>query len=123
MYPGIGNQRTSQLYSKRETKKANYRPVSLTNTASKVMESIVRDHILDHMQSNNLLSKINFCFVKGRSTVLQLLHVMKKWTDMLDEGNIVDAIYMDFAKAFAKVPHNRLVGKMSSYGITEQVFG
>jgi hypothetical protein len=102
---------------------ANYRPVSLTNIASKVMESIIRDHILDHMQSNNLLSKRQFGFVKGRSTVLQLLHVMEKWTDMLDQGDVVDAIYMDFAKAFDKVPHRRLIGKMRSYGITDQVLG
>jgi hypothetical protein len=102
---------------------ANYRPVSLTNIASKVMESIIRDHILDHMQSNNLLSKRQFGFVKGRSTALQLLHVMEKWTDMLDKGDAVDAIYMDFAKAFAKVPHRRLIGKMRSYGITDKVLG
>jgi hypothetical protein len=112
----------SAIFKKGNRKEpANYRPISLTNIASKVMESLVRDHILDHMQSNDLLSDRQFGFVKGRSTVLQLLHVVEKWTEMLDQGDQVDAIYMDFAKAFDKVPHKRLISKMSSYGISNQL--
>ena len=37
------------------------------------------------------------------------------------DGHMVDAIYLDFAKAFDTVPHRRLVGKMESYGISGSV--
>ena len=37
----------------------NYRPVSLTSVFSKIMESIVQDHILSHLSINNLISPIN----------------------------------------------------------------
>ena len=35
-------------------------------------------------------------------------------TRMLDEGKNVDIIYLDFAKAFDKVPHHRLIDKVAS---------
>jgi hypothetical protein len=42
---------------------------------------------------------------------------LDKWTEALDNGHYVDCIYMDFQKAFDKVPHNRLLEKIKSYGI------
>jgi hypothetical protein len=48
------------------------------------------------------------CFISGRSTTLQLLKVMNEWTEILDNGGSIDSVYMDFMKAFDKVPHKRL---------------
>ena len=53
----------------------------------------------------------------GRSTSLQLLNVLDKWTEALDKGNEIDCVYMDYKKAFDTVPHNRLLSKLKSYGI------
>ena len=61
--------------------------------------------------------KIQYGFISGRSTSLQLLEVLDKWTEALDNGQYVDCIYMDFQKAFDKVPHKRLLEKIKSYGI------
>ena len=40
---------------------------------------------------------------------------------MVDEGRAVDVVYMDFSKAFDKVPHGRLVQKVGSHGIKGEV--
>ena len=40
---------------------------------------------------------------------------------MVDEGHAVDVVYLDFAKAFDKVPHQRLLNKMQTLGITGKV--
>ena len=42
-------------------------------------------------------------------------------TRMLDEGKNVDIIYLDFTKAFDKVPHHRLIGKVASMGVEGRV--
>ena len=107
----------------KKTLPENYRPVSLTCILCKVMESIIRDHIIDHMKQNNLFSPKQFGFINGRSTVLQLMHVMDVWTEILDEGGCLDVVYCDFMKAFDKVPHNRLIHKVDHYGITGNVLG
>jgi len=50
-----------------------------------------------------------------------LLEFFEEVTRILDEGQPVDVIYLDFAKAFDKVPHVRLAKKLQSHGIQGQV--
>ena len=107
---------------------SNYRPVSLTNLVRKIAESLIRDRIMIHFISvtekyfifYSLFSSKQFGFIKSRSTVLQLLRVHGTWVKIL-EGGQIDVIYTDFAKAFDKVPHCRLISKLSSYGVNDQL--
>ena len=101
----------------------NYRPVSLTSVLCKTLESIIRDSIIEHMEKNNLFSDKQFGFITGRSTVLQLLHVLNIWIEILDQGGDLEVVYCDFMKAFDKVPHRRLIHKIEKYGITENILG
>lgn len=96
---------------------SNYRPVSLTCIACKVMEKLVRERVLKHLQNNNLISGEQHGFVPGRSTITQLLDVMDDWTKIIDDGGSVDIIYMDYQKAFDSVPHRRLLEKVKAHGI------
>ena len=95
----------------------NYRPVSLTCITCKVLESIIRDAVIDFMQTRNLFSKRQYGFMSGRSTTLQLLHVLEEWIQIVDQGGTVHCIFLDFMKAFDSVPHQRLVLKLKAYGI------
>ena len=69
------------------------------------------------MIRNKLFSTQQFGFIKGRSTVLQLLNVIDSWTKALDKGESIDIVYLDFMKAFDTVPLKRLIDKLKSYGI------
>lgn len=110
------------LHKKGSKKEAtNYRPVSLTCIVSKMLESILRDHIMNHLTANNLLSDKQYGFIHGRSTVSQLLKILDKWTEELDKGNYIETIYMDIKKAFDTVPHLRLLHKMEIYGLGPQL--
>lgn len=56
-------------------------------------------------------------FRSGRSCLTNLLEFLEYITKQLDEGNNIDIIYLDFGKAFDKVPHRRLVHKLGLHGI------
>ena len=53
--------------------------------------------------------------------VTQLLHVVEDLSDMFDNGDPYDIIYLDFKKAFDQVSHKRLAAKIESHGITSKL--
>ena len=87
------------------------------------MEKLVRNEIMEHLINNNLLSKFQHGFIKARSCTTQLLAVLDDWTDVIEHGENVDAIYLDYAKAFDTVPHKRLLAKLYGYGIGGKLLG
>ncbi len=97
---------------------ANYRPVSLTSIPCKVMERIVRDAVLEHLYANNLVTREQHGFVRNKACVTNLLETMDSITTSLAYKRWIDVIFLDFAKAFDKVPHKRLVHKLRAYGVT-----
>ena len=96
---------------------ANYRPVSLLPIVGKVPEFLVKEAVIDHILSNQLISDKQHCFVSGRSCKTQLPTCFDLWTKMLDKKKPVDVVYIDFIKAFDSVPHQQLLLKLESYGI------
>ena len=100
---------------------SNYRPVSLTSQVCKVLESIIRDRIVEHLTENNLLNDAQHGFREGRSCLTNLLETLEQWTEIIDEGDSIDVAYLDFRKAFDLVSHEHLIYKLSKYGIRGQI--
>ena len=105
-----------------KTSPNNYRPVSLTCILCKVLESFVRDVVQNHMETLKLYSKCQHGFRKGKSCITQLLNVMNDFSNYINDRKTFDVIYLDFAKAFDSVPHERLLVKLKSYGIDGKLF-
>ena len=101
--------------SKKEA--GNYRPVSLTCVSCKLLESILKDDIMQHLTSNKLLKKSQHGFMAGKSCTTNLLEFLKKVTEAAGKGKSVDIVYLDFAKAFDKVPTERLLKKLTGHGV------
>ena len=99
----------------------NYRPISLTSVVGKILESIIRDHILHHLTVNGLISQQQHGFLPHRSCTSQLLTALNDWTFSIDQGFPTDVIYFDFRKAFDTVPHARLLLKLEEYGISSNL--
>ena len=78
---------------------------------------------MEHLENENLLSEKQFGFIKGRSTVTQLLRYLDKCVEILAERDVVDVIYFDFAKAFDKVSHRRLLQKLKAYRFYGKLLG
>ena len=96
----------------------NYRPVSLTSIVCKLLESIIRDKITEHLEHNKLIKPSQHGFVKHRSCQTNLLEFMEIVTEAVDQGDAVDLVYLDFSKAFDKVSHQKLILKLKSHGIS-----
>ena len=95
----------------------NYRPISLTSIVCKIMESILRDKIMLHIASHNIINSSQHGFLPKKSCLTNLLEYMEALTKLVDEGHSVDVVYLDFAKAFDSVPHQRLLAKLKAVGI------
>ena len=96
---------------------ANYRPISLTCIASKILEHIIHSHAMKHLQMNNIITDCQHRFRAKRSTESQLILSIHDLTNSLDKCKSDHVNVLDFAKAFDKVPHRRLLAKLQYYGI------
>ena len=101
---------------------ANYRPVSLTSVCGKILESIIKDEIMSHLNRHGLLRKSQHGFMSKRSCTTNLLSFLERVTEAVDTGEAVDVIFLDFAKAFDKVPIQRLLLKVKGHGIGGQIY-
>ena len=99
----------------------NYRPVSLTSQVGKLFERIIRDYLVKFLEENKLLRDSQHGFRNKRSCLTNLLEFLDLVSDYVDEGIPVDAVYLDFQKAFDKVSHSKLLVKMARYGIDDGV--
>ena len=104
-------------------KPSNCRPISLTSISCKILEHIIFSSIMGHLDSQNLLAKEQHGFRKGRSCETQLTLFVHDILAAGDRHAHVDATFLDFRKAFDKVPHLKLIQKLESYGIDTHVIG
>ena len=95
--------------------------MSLTSVICKVLETIIRDHMMDFLIKHKLINPSQHGFLKARSCLTNLLCFFEEITKWVDEGSPVDVIYLDFQKAFDKVPHQRLLLKLKSHGMGNSI--
>ena len=76
-----------------------------------------------HLEENQLISNTQHGFRNGTSCITNLLQFLDQVTNLLDSDSCVNVIYVDFAKAFDKVPHIRLLDKLAQHGISGKVWG
>nr|VZI48712.1 unnamed protein product [Spirometra erinaceieuropaei] len=105
------------LYKGSRVSANNYRPVSHTSICCKIMGKIIKQQLMQSLEQNHLLSDSQHGFRKGRSCVINLLYCLEHWTKVVDRGDMVHAIYIDFNKAFDSVPHHRLLYRLSRTGV------
>jgi hypothetical protein len=97
---------------------SNYRPISLTSIACKIMESVVRDALLTHFNTHKLISVDQHGFLAKHSTGSQLLECLNDWTAAIEQNRCVDVCYIDFSRAFDSVSLPKLIQKLVAYGIS-----
>ena len=100
------------------TSPSNYRPVSLTSVPGKVMESLIKNTMMTFLTRRRLIGKSQHGFMPGKSCTTNLLEFLEVATQVVDDGNNMDVVYLDFSKAFDLVPRKRLLNKLKAHGFS-----
>ena len=97
---------------------ANYRPLTMLNLNSKLLESIVCDSLDKHLEMHSLFHSNQWGFKRGISTESLLVYLTETWKKAIDTDHKVGVLFIDFKKAFDTVDHNILQHKLSGAGIS-----
>ena len=81
------------------------------------MEHIIHSTVMKHLDMYDILIDAQHGFRKSRSCESQLIMTVQDLANSLNRNEQVDGILLDFSKAFDKVPNQRLLEKLSYYGV------
>jgi hypothetical protein len=96
----------------------NYRPITVTSCCCRILERLVRNKLTDYLLTNKIINDTQHGFIAQKSTDTILLRFYDYVTDMVDRNMVVDTVFFDFAKAFDTIPHDLLISRLYSYGIS-----
>ena len=74
-----------------------------------MLEKIARQHLAELWISKNIFITDQYGFMKGRSSLSQLLTVFPDWAQNRNNGLATDVVFLDFLKAFDFFSHKRLL--------------
>ena len=95
----------------------NYRPVSVLNIFSKILERCIYNRLLDFLHKHDILFKNQFGFRQGHSTSTAILELIHNISQAIDAGEFTLAVFIDLSKAFDVIDHSILLSKLHYYGI------
>ncbi len=72
---------------------------------------------MDHLLENDLLKQSQHGFMPRKSCCTNLLEFFEAATSAVDAGDPFDVLFLDFTKAFDKVPKERLLEKLRAHGV------
>ena len=97
---------------------ANFRPVSILNTFSKIYERVIKNQLLHGME--NVFSPQISAYRKSYNSQHVLIRLIEEWREYLDKDFVVGAVMTDLSKAFDCILHNLLIAKLEAYGLGEK---
>ena len=96
---------------------ANYRPIALLSSISKILEKIVSLKLVNHLEIDKLKYPKQFGFQRNKNTKQNLLNVVNFISKAINEGQFCIGIFLDLRKAFDVCNHKILFKKLINKGI------
>ena len=111
--------RITPLYKKKSKHDVgSYRPVSVLNCVSKILEKSVYVQIDDYLSRKGLIYQYQSGFRSGYSTETCLIYLTEFVKHQISQGNDVDMMLLDVQKAFDSVNQDILCDKLEAMGIS-----
>lgn len=95
----------------------NYRPISILNTLSKIIEKIVKNRLTKFLDMNEILSRNQFGFRERMGTSDAISKLSHHVLNTLDQNKQCIGVFLDLAKAFDTVCHRLLIEKLNNIGV------
>jgi len=81
------------------------------------MEQVIKEIICKHLEGGKVIGNSQHEFVKNKSCQTNLIAFFDRITSLVDKGEAVDVVYLDFSKAFDTVSHDILINKLGKYNL------
>ena len=117
------NAKIVPLYKGKDANKTSpksYRPVAILPIASKVLERVIHNQILEHMEENQFWHPNNHAYRKSRSTETAVLQLYDTWIEAVSEGKLATATLIDMSAAVDTVDIDILLEKLKLYNFGEE---
>ena len=98
---------------------SNYRPISVIGHIVKLTESEVKDQLVNYLEEHHLLTVDQSAYLKNHSTTTCLHKVIGEWQELIDDGEMIGACFLDISKCFDSIDHKILGTKLQKYGIKD----
>ena len=97
----------------------NYRPISILPVLSKLLEKHVAIHLLEFLNSHDLLHSQQSGFRAKHSCETALHYMLNDWLSSAHANELVGVMFIDFCKAFDLVDHKLLLEKLKLYKFSQ----